>query len=36
MIKSDIEREKEELNARFRKAREEKEFLLEGNEHLFD
>lgn len=36
VLRSDLEREKDELNRRFRKAREEKDFLLDGNEHLFD
>jgi len=35
IARNDLEREKEELNKRFARQRDEKDFLLEGSEHLF-
>jgi hypothetical protein len=36
VVISDIQKEKNELNARFRAQQEEREFLIGGSEHLFD
>jgi hypothetical protein len=36
IARTDLEREKQELNRRFAKTIEEKEYMLEGSEHLFD